>query len=41
LHGFMLSDELSSCGVESIGILVAEKVTGNNIFTHPRSFSDD
>jgi len=38
LHGFMLSDELNSCGVESIGILVAEKVNGNNTATHPRSF---
>ena len=39
LHGFMLSDELSSCGVGSTGILVAEKVAGNNTVTHPRSFS--
>jgi hypothetical protein len=34
----MLSDVLNSCGVESTGILVAEKVTGNNTATHPRSF---
>jgi hypothetical protein len=38
LHGFMLSDELNSCGVESTGILVAEKVAGNNTVTHPRNF---